>query len=173
MHELASSHCKRFERAASEVAAGFGGQGEVEGGAFAGGAGGPDAAAVLGDDAAADGEAEAGAAHGAGVGGVALLEAVEDVFELVGGDAAALVADLDEGFVVRRGCVAVRWISLPGGENLMALEMRLVRVWRMRSGSAQTLTPLAVEEDADVGAGACGSAAGWRRGGGGLRRSTW
>ncbi len=31
------------------------------------GAGGPDAAAVLGDDAAADGEAEAGSAHGAGV----------------------------------------------------------------------------------------------------------
>ncbi len=76
----------------------------MDDGALAGGAGGPDAASVLGDDAAADGEAEAGAAHGAGVGGVALLEAVEDVFELVGGDSAALVFDFDEGFVVRRGC---------------------------------------------------------------------
>jgi hypothetical protein len=51
----------------AEVAAGFGGEGEVDGGALAGGAGGPDAAAVLVDDAAADGEAEAGSAHGAGV----------------------------------------------------------------------------------------------------------
>ncbi len=79
----------------------------MEGGALAGGAGGPDAASVLGDDAATDGEAEAGAAHGAGVGGVALLEAVEDVLELVCGDAAALVADFDEGFVV---------VEIAGGE---------------------------------------------------------
>ncbi len=46
---------------------GLGGEGEVEGGALAGGAGGPDSAAVLGDDAAADGEAEAGASLGASV----------------------------------------------------------------------------------------------------------
>src|SRR5271154_6214658 len=71
----------------------------MEGCALAGGAGGPDAAAVLGDDAAADGEAEAGAAHGAGVGGVDLVEALEDALELVGGDAAALIADLDFGLV--------------------------------------------------------------------------
>ena len=54
---------------------------------------------MLGDDAAADGEAQAGASHGAGVGCVYLVEALEDAFELVGGDAAALVADLDLGFV--------------------------------------------------------------------------
>ena len=82
-----------------EVGGGAGGQGEVEGGALAEGAGGPDAASVLGDDGAADGEAEAGAAHGAGVGGVDLVEALEDGFEFVFGDAAALVADLDLGLV--------------------------------------------------------------------------
>jgi hypothetical protein len=43
--------------------------------------------------AAAEGEAEAGAAKGAGVGGVALLEAVEDALELFSRDAAALVFD--------------------------------------------------------------------------------
>ena len=64
-----------------------------------GGAGGPDATAVLGDNAAADGEAETGAAHGARVGRVDLLETFEDVFELVGGDAAALVGDGELGFV--------------------------------------------------------------------------
>jgi len=60
----------------------------------------PDAAAVLDDDAAADGEAEAGAAHGAGVGGVDLLEAFEDHVFFVLGDAAAFVADAqaDEAF---------------------------------------------------------------------------
>ena len=56
----------------------------------------PDGAAVLLDDAAADGEAEAGAALLAGVGGFDLLEAVEDGVELVGGDAAAFVDDFEE-----------------------------------------------------------------------------
>ena len=79
----------------------------MEGGALVGGAGGPDASAVLIDDAAADGEAQAGAAEGAGVGGVALLEALEDVFEFVGGDALTLVAYFDEGFVV---------VEVAGGE---------------------------------------------------------
>ena len=51
---------------------------------------------MLLDDAAADGEAEAGAALLAGVGGLDLLEAVEDGVELVGGDAAAFVDDLEE-----------------------------------------------------------------------------
>ena len=46
---------------------------------------------MLLDDAAAEREAEAGAAEGAGVGGVALLESVEDSLELFGGDAAALI----------------------------------------------------------------------------------
>ncbi len=51
---------------------------------------------MLLDDAAADGEAEAGAALLASVGGLDLLEAVEDGVELVGGDAAAFVDDLEE-----------------------------------------------------------------------------
>ena len=54
-------------RSLAEVAAGFDREGELDGGAFARRAGGPDAAAVLIDDATADGEAEAGSAHGAGV----------------------------------------------------------------------------------------------------------
>ena len=72
----------------------------MEAGALARGAGGPDAAAVLADDAAADGEAEAGASHEAGVGGVDLLEALEDVLELVVRDAAAVVGDFESGFVL-------------------------------------------------------------------------
>ena len=45
---------------------------------------------------AADGEAEAGAALLAGVGGFNLLEAVEDGVELVGGNAPAFVGDLEQ-----------------------------------------------------------------------------
>ena len=59
---------------------------------------GPDAAAVLLDDAAAEREAEAGAAEGAGVGGVALLEALEDAFQFFRGDAAALILDAKADF---------------------------------------------------------------------------
>src|SRR5947209_7842789 len=59
----------------------------------------PDAPSVLLHDGAADGKAEASASHGAGVGGVDLVEALEDGFELVLGDAAALIADLDFGRV--------------------------------------------------------------------------
>ena len=47
----------------AEVRSGFGGQREVEGGALAWSAGGPDAASVLRDDAATDGQAQAGAAE--------------------------------------------------------------------------------------------------------------
>ncbi len=54
---------------------------------------------MLLDDAAADGEAETGAALLAGVGGFDLLEAVEDAVELVGGDAAAFVDDFEENGV--------------------------------------------------------------------------
>ena len=49
----------------------------------------PDAAVVLVDDDAADGETEAGAALLAGVRGLDLLEAIEDGIELVDGNAAA------------------------------------------------------------------------------------
>jgi len=60
------------------------GQGEEEAAALAGFAFSPDAAAMLFDDAAAEGQAQAGAAQGAGVRGVALLEAVEDAFQFSG-----------------------------------------------------------------------------------------
>ena len=56
----------------------------------------PDGAAVLLDDAAADGETETGSALLAGVGGFDLLEAVEDAVELVGRNAAAFVGDLEQ-----------------------------------------------------------------------------
>lgn len=94
-------------RLLAEFDAGLDGQGEVEGGSVAGLAGGPDAAGVLGDDAAADGEAEAGSAHGSGVGGVDLLEALEDMFEFVLRDAAALILDLEDGLV---------FVEVSGGE---------------------------------------------------------
>ena len=64
----------------------------------------------------ADGEAEAGAAHGAGVGGVDLLEALEDVFELVGGNAAALIANFDEGFVLVEVLGGEMDLAAGGGE---------------------------------------------------------
>src|SRR6202034_1308751 len=56
----------------------------------------PDGTGVLLNDAAADGEAETGAAFLPGVGGFDLLETVEDGVELVGGDAAAFVDDFEE-----------------------------------------------------------------------------
>ena len=78
----------------------MGGQREVEGGALARRTGGPDAAPVLRDDAPADGKPEPGAAHGAGVRRVHLLEALEDVLELVGGYAAALVFHVELGLML-------------------------------------------------------------------------
>ncbi len=94
----------------------------------------PDAAVVLVDDGAADGEAEAGAAFLAGVGGFDLLETVEDGVELVDGDAAADVGDAQEEELVV-GFDADAGRCRRTGENLMALERRLVRTWRIRSES--------------------------------------
>ncbi len=71
------------------------GQHDVEAGADTDVALRPDGAAVLLDDAAADSEAQACAAFLAGVGGLYLLEAVEDAVEFVSGDAAAFVDDLE------------------------------------------------------------------------------
>ena len=50
----------------------------------------------------------------------------------------------------------------------MAFEMRLVRVWRMRSGSAQTLNAVRRDRDADVGFGG----GGLLQAGGAARRSS-
>ena len=70
------------------------GQFEREGGADADGAFDADFALVLLDDFAAHREADAGAAFAARVGAaLGRVEAVEDVRQLVGGDAAAGVAD--------------------------------------------------------------------------------
>ena len=57
---------------------------------------GPDPPAVLLDEAAADGQAEAGAALLAGVRRVDLLEALEDRLQLVGRDATTLVGDAEQ-----------------------------------------------------------------------------
>ncbi len=56
----------------------------------------PDGSTVLLDDASADSKAEARAALLPGVGSLDLMEAIEDGIELVGGDAAALVGDLEQ-----------------------------------------------------------------------------
>src|SRR5947208_13447084 len=60
----------------------LGRQSEVERRALALDAGGPDASAMLIDDAAADGKPKARAAHRARVRRIALLEPIEDVLEL-------------------------------------------------------------------------------------------
>ena len=82
---------------------------------------------MLVDDGAADGEAEAGSALLAGIGGLDLLEAVEDGLELVLRDAAALVRDAElehvEGGLERDGNRRVGWRELDGvreevGEDL-------------------------------------------------------
>ena len=67
-------------------------------------AGGPDTPAMLVDDAATDRQPQPGSSKGARIRGVALLKAVEDVLELIGGNASALVAYLDEGLAARRDC---------------------------------------------------------------------
>ena len=135
----------------------------MEDGALVGGAGGPDAAAVLGDDAATDGEAKAGAAHSARVGGVALLEAIEDVLQLTGRDAASLITHFDDGFVV---------VEIARGEmNLAAWRGELDRVrekvvegLKDAVGVGPNVDAVRGEEDADVGFGrasllhACGAA---------------
>ncbi len=56
----------------------------------------PDGSGVLLNDGSADGKAETGAALLASVGGLNLLETIEDVVELVSGDTAALVGDAKE-----------------------------------------------------------------------------
>src|ERR1700733_2315883 len=83
-----------------QVVGRFGGQSEVERRALAFDTGGPDASAMLIDDAATDGKPQPRSAHGTGVRRIALPEAIEDVFELIGGNAAALVLHLDQRFAV-------------------------------------------------------------------------
>ena len=79
---------------ALEGSFGRGRERELKEAALAEGAFRPDAAAMLLDDAAAEGKAEAGASERAGVRGVALLEALEDPLQFFLGDAAALILDL-------------------------------------------------------------------------------
>ena len=76
----------------------------LEGRALAQGRLDPDAAAVHLDDLLGDGEPEAGAALGLGVGVVDLVELLEDAGQLICGDARAGVGDAD-------GEVAVRALS--------------------------------------------------------------
>ena len=78
------------------------GQEDAESGAADGIALSPDAARVLQDDGAANGQAQAAAAFLTRVRGVYLLEAAEDGLQLVGGDAPAMVDD-GEGDAVDAG----------------------------------------------------------------------
>src|SRR5271157_6266875 len=78
------------------------GQGEVEDGAFAEFAFGPDASAVGQDDVLDDGQAEAGAAGLAGTGFVDAVEALKDAIEVFGGDAGAEVLDGEFDFALEQ-----------------------------------------------------------------------
>ena len=127
----------------------------MEGGALAGGAGGPDAASVVGDDAATDGKAQAGAAEGAGVGGVALAEAIEDVLELVFGDAAALIADLDDGFVFVEAAGGEMDLAAGSGE-LDRVRDEVVESLKDAVGICPDGDAIGCEEDASVGPGGAG-----------------
>src|SRR5262245_58538511 len=82
---------------------GFGGEGEVEGGAFAGFTFGPDFAAVALDNVFDDGETEAGAALFTRAGFVHAIEAFEDAFQGFRWDAGAVVLHAEfDGITVER-----------------------------------------------------------------------
>ena len=91
---------------------------------------------MLLNDRAADGEAQSCSTLLPGIGGVDLLEAVEDRLQLVLGYAPAVVDDAD-GYPIQQPFERDRYLRL-GGENLMALLSRLVITCCRRSGSAST-----------------------------------
>ena len=70
----------------------------------------PDASTVLVDDAAADRQAQARAAQRSCVRSVALLEAVEDVLQLLFGNSATLVTNFEQRFLIVE--VACRKVNL-------------------------------------------------------------
>src|SRR5271170_1994547 len=133
--------------------AGGAGKHDVEGGSGAEVALSPDGAGVLLNDAAADGEAEAGSAFLACVGGFDLLEAVEDGVELVGGDAAAFVDDFEED---RVGC------GLGGDANGGGDGGELDRVREEIGEDLENAVGVAVEEEG-FGIGDVGDAGGLER----------
>ena len=63
-----------------------------------------DLAAVLTNDASADRQTESAAAFLSGVRGVDLLKAFEDQIELVRGNAASLVSDLEDDIPIGNRC---------------------------------------------------------------------
>src|SRR5579872_3648808 len=99
MEFVRCEHLRNGVESLAEMAAGSCWQREVEGRSLAERARCPDMAAMLLHDAAADGESEPGAAHGAGIGCVDLFETIEDLLQLVRGDAAALVLDFNERLI--------------------------------------------------------------------------
>jgi len=127
----------------------------VEGGAPVGVAGGPDAAVVQVDDAAADGEAETSAAHRAGVGGIALLEAIKDMLQLVFRNAAALVMHLDDGFVIVQIARGEMDLATGRGE-LDRVREEIVERLQDAVGVGPDVDAVRGEEDADVGFGRTG-----------------
>ena len=80
-----------------------GGEGEVEAGAFAEFALGPDLAAVAGDDVFHNGEAEAGAALITGAGFIHTVKALEDAIDGFGGNAGAVVLNADFNLAIFQG----------------------------------------------------------------------
>ena len=112
---------------------------------------GPDGAAVLLDDAAADGEAEAGAALLAGIGGLNLLESVEDGVELIGGDAAALVGDFEQD-----GVCGGFGMDADGGVGRRKLD----RVREQVSEDLEDAVGVAIEEEGFWGGGVGGGGGG-------------
>ena len=91
---------------------------------------------MRGDDAAADGEAEAGAALVARIGRVDLLEALEDAVELVGRNAAPLILD-DEGEHVAARATAAEPHCLPAGGELHGVAEQI----RQRLDDAVVIAP--------------------------------
>ena len=120
------------------------GEREDEGGAGRRGAFGPDAAAVGFDQLLDDGQAEAGAAGGAGARIVDAVEAFEDEREMFGRDAGAAILHADFDFA---------W-PLDGGDRDGAC-LRASSAARCRSGS---------RESGEGGAGRRARAGDWARG---------
>src|SRR3990170_8550248 len=85
-------------------------QGDAEGGAGPGPGGDVDGAVVLGDEAAADAEADAGA--GVALGGE---EGLPDARQVLGGDAVAVVLDLEDHPVAGPGDAGADAAAVGGG----------------------------------------------------------
>jgi hypothetical protein len=112
-----------------------------EAAALAGGAFGPDAAAVLLDDAAAERQAQAGAAQGAVSEASPCWKRSKMLLQLFRSDAAALVLDDETDFAFVPTGSRPQRIVVSGGENLMALAISSLSTCRMRVFVGKNLAP--------------------------------